>query len=140
METVSRNEFEEILELVNTGKPRQAAGLCEQCLQRNPNDVTVLGLYGAICAKMNDPKAAETYLRRAIELAPDFAKPYEDLGILMINLNRVEEAVPLLENASRLDPENADAAFNLAKALAKLGRGSDADGEAAEEAPAPAGA
>jgi len=62
-----------------------------------------------------------------IELAANFAKPHEDLGTLLLEENRPEEAVPLLQNATRLDPQAELAFFNLGKALAKLGKGSEAD-------------
>jgi tetratricopeptide (TPR) repeat protein len=132
-QSASRAQFEEVIELINTGQAEQAERLCRAALQEYPRDVTMLGLMGALCVKMNQPGAAEKYLRKTIKLAPSFAKPHEDLGLLLINLGRHEEAVPLLENAIRLDPKSPHAAFNLGKALAKLGRGKEAD-EAFEEA------
>jgi tetratricopeptide (TPR) repeat protein len=126
-QTASRAQFEEIIELINEGQAEQARQLCHTALQQFPRDVTMLGLMGAICMKTNDNKEAERYLRETLKLAPSFAKPHEDLGILLVNLGRNEEAVPILEKAARLDPKNPGILFNLGKALAKQGKGKEAD-------------
>lgn len=126
-QSASRAQFEEIIEFINSGQLAQAAQLCGTALDQFPRDVTMLGLMGVICMKMNRIADAEKYLRKTVELAPSFAKPHEDLGILLINLGRFEEAVPLLQTAARLDPKSADTLFNLGKALAKQGKGKEAD-------------
>jgi tetratricopeptide (TPR) repeat protein len=126
-QTASRAQFEEIIELINEGQAEQARKLCHGALQQFPSDVTMLGLMGAICMKTNANKDAEQYLRKTLKLAPSFAKPHEDLGILLVNLGRNEEAVPILEKAARLDPRNPGVLFNLGKALAKQGKGKEAD-------------
>ena len=59
-------------------------------------------LLGAILLKLREFEAAEAHLRRAIELAPTFAKPHEDLGRLLVEQGRPEEAVELLKSATRL--------------------------------------
>ncbi|MGH8034301.1 MAG: tetratricopeptide repeat-containing sulfotransferase family protein, partial [Lysobacterales bacterium] len=70
---------------------------------------------------------AEKYLRISIDLAPNFAKPYSDLGQLLVETRRPEEAVEVLETAVRLDAGEGDAWFSLGKARAMLGLGAEAD-------------
>jgi len=39
--------------------------------------------------------------RRAIAVDPDFGNPYNDIGAYLIQLGRIEEAIPWLERAKR---------------------------------------
>jgi tetratricopeptide (TPR) repeat protein len=125
--SATRAVFEEIIELINSGEMQSAINLCEESLERFPRDVNILGLLGAIYLKQNRHEEAEGILRRTIEMAPSFAKPHEDLGILLFDLGRAEEAIPLLEQAAHLDPKSETALFNLGKARAKAGKGKEAD-------------
>ena len=70
---------------------------------------------------------AEKYLRRAIELAPNFAKPHEDLGFLFYETGRPTDAVEVLETATRLDPQSEPAFYTLGRALAAIGKGTESD-------------
>ncbi len=87
----------------------------------------MLALLGAVQIKRRRYKDAERWLSRAIDLAPTFAKPHEDLGFTLIQQNRAEEAVDVLRKATRLDPTLELAWLNLGKALAMLGEGKEAD-------------
>jgi tetratricopeptide (TPR) repeat protein len=84
-------------------------------------------LLGATLLKIRKVPEAEKYLRKAIRLAPTFAKPHEDLGHLLLEKGEAGEAARVLKKATRLDPELDKAFFNLGKALAMLGMGSKAD-------------
>ncbi len=119
--------FDEILELVNDGRLGQAERRCREMLEAHPRDVNIVGLLGAIHVKMRRYADAEPILKRAIEMAPSFAKPHEDLGFVLLEQNRAGEAVDVLRNAVRLDPQLEWAHFNLGKALAATGRGEQAD-------------
>ena len=39
--------------------------------------------------------------RRAIDIDPEFGNPYNDIGAYLIELRRLDEAIPWLERASR---------------------------------------
>ncbi|MCR8923160.1 sulfotransferase [Dasania sp. GY-MA-18] len=125
--TASQEVFNEAIEYLNTGKAQKAIDLCLRAIERNNEDVNMIALLGAIYLQINDIEKAERNLKQAIDLAPTFAKPYEDLGILMVTEERFDEALSYLEKAVRLDPSLADAYFNLGKTLANLGRGREAD-------------
>jgi len=129
----SRATFEEAIRLLGEGHAQQALEACNRALQRSPGDVNILGLTGAILIQLRQPRDAEKILLKTIELAPTFAKPHEDLGMLLVSQQRAEDAIPLLEKAVRLDDELESAWFHLGKALAICGRGKEAD-EAYEKA------
>lgn len=119
--------FLEAIELVNAGKVGEAMERCRDAIKRDARDVNMTALLGALLLKSREIEMAERFLRRAIELAPDFAKPQEDLGLLLEGSGRLEEALPVLENATRLDPQSELGFMALGRALAGLGRGDEAD-------------
>ncbi len=65
-------------------------------------------------------------LTQSIALDPSKAASHHDLGIALIALGRIEEAVETFAAAARLDPELASAQHNLAFALDSIGRSEQA--------------
>jgi tetratricopeptide (TPR) repeat protein len=65
---------------------------------------------------------AERELRRALELGPDQAGPGANLGSLLIQQGRLEEAVEVLEKALGRDSSSLETRTNLIVALGRLGR------------------
>jgi tetratricopeptide (TPR) repeat protein len=49
-------------------------------------------------------------------------KVYNDLGVALAHVGRLEEAIPAYEEALRLKPDYAEAQYNLGVALARVGR------------------
>ena len=119
--------FDEALELINAGDPAAAEKLCREAVERNPKDINMSGLLGAVLIKRRRLDEAEQVLKQTIALAPTFAKAHEDLGYALLEQERYEEAVEVLQKAARLDPKLDAAHFNLGKALASTGRGKEAD-------------
>ena len=122
-----RAAFNHAIDLVHAGRVSAAATFCRDFLRRTPGDVNMTALLGAVLLKLRQFKDAERHLRRAIELAPSFAKPHEDLGYLLVEQGRAEEAVEGLKTATRLDPQAEMAFFTLGRALSMTGRGAEAD-------------
>lgn len=123
----ARATFSEAIDLVNAGKANEAETVCREALKDDPENVNLLALFGAILVKRRQYVEAEGQLRAAIDLAPTFAKPHEDLGHLLLQLGRAENAVEILQQAVRLDPKMEAAWLNLGKSLAMLGNGKEAD-------------
>jgi tetratricopeptide (TPR) repeat protein len=122
-----RRLFDEILAQLQARQTEQAVASSLALLNQYPDDINILGLLGAALGDQRRYDEAEAVLRRVIDLAPTFAKPCEDLGILLMQQNKAEAALPLLEKAVRLDPTLEEAHFQAGKALALLGRGQEAD-------------
>ena len=119
--------FNEVIRLIAEGDLGKSEARCRAALEGYPRDVNMMGLLGALLVKMDRREEAEATLRDVIAAAPTFAKPHEDLGILLMLSGRTADALPMLERATRLDPTLERAWFNLGKALAFLGRGKEAD-------------
>ena len=122
-----RTLFDEILQQLRARQFDRAITACRDALLTFPEDINILGLLGAALGDKGQLEEAEKILNQVIDLAPTFAKPYEDLGTLLLRQGRVDEALPLLEKAVRLDPKLDDAHFHLGRALAMKGRGVEAD-------------
>lgn len=76
-----------------------------------------------------DARAAQGRLEEALALRaegarlwPTIARNQVDTGVLLLKLDRQEEALPYFEAAVKLNPEDAIAHMMLANALGKLGR------------------
>jgi tetratricopeptide (TPR) repeat protein len=67
-----------------------------------------------------DPASAEAAYRRAIALAPEWADPYLNLGIVLCEAGRAAEAAALYRDALGHCPREALLHFNLAVALEDL--------------------
>jgi tetratricopeptide (TPR) repeat protein len=123
----AKSALNEAVALINAGQIDKAEAICRSGIARNSDDVNMVALLGAIQLKSRRIPEAEKHLRQAIRLAPTFAKPHEDLGLLLLDKGQPEEATRILKKATRLDPDLDCAYFNLGKALAMLGRGREAD-------------
>ena len=68
---------------------------------------------------------------RAIEIDPEFGNPYNDIGVYLMQQNRLDEAIPWLEKAKRA-PRYEPRQFpfmNLGRIYAKQGKWFQALGE-----------
>lgn len=87
------------------GKAREAA---ERALHFEPDRAEAQLAMGWICMYHDwDWKAADSFFRRAVELAPADAEALRDTGVLAGYLGRLDEAVALLRRAAALDPLSA---------------------------------
>ena len=77
---------------------------------------------GTIYVQQGRIDLAESHLRRAISLKPDFAEAFANLGILYDNTRRSSQAITQLQKAITLDPQNAIYHYNLGLAYAKSNR------------------
>jgi Tfp pilus assembly protein PilF len=90
-------------------------------LEIDPRNATALAGLGAT-AQAVAPDVLESQLRAAIARDPDSAALHFTLGGLYASQSRWTEAQAQLFDAHRLDPANADCAFNLAVSLDHLGK------------------
>jgi Tfp pilus assembly protein PilF len=113
---------------VAAGQYEEGVRCFEQALQRNPNIAVVHYLLADALLKQTDADAAriEKSLKRAIELDATYAPAPLALGKLHMRAGRLPEAVAEFEQVIRLDPNLAEAYYQLSRALNRLKRTAEA--------------
>jgi tetratricopeptide (TPR) repeat protein len=76
-----------------------------------------------------DLRQVEALLRRAVTLDPKLAKAFLELGILLSDQQRYQDAIQQLQSAARLEPDLAQAHYRLAQAYQRTGQKTLADKE-----------
>lgn len=108
-------------ELLQAGKPADAAQIYRHMLEENPeNGQTAYNLALALEA-MHDTQGAEDALHKAIECDPKLAKARAELGQLELTKGDVASAKKWLESALELTPGLVEARGNLAMIYARTG-------------------
>jgi tetratricopeptide (TPR) repeat protein len=113
---------------IAAGQYEEGVRCFEQALQRNPNIAVVHYLLADALLKQTDADAAriEKSLKRAIELDATYAPAPLALGKLHMRAGRLPEAVAEFEQVIRLDPNLAEAYYQLSRALNRLKRTAEA--------------
>jgi tetratricopeptide (TPR) repeat protein len=75
------------------------------------------------------PSEAMSCFRTALKIRPDFAVSHNNLGVVLIQQNRVEESIAEYREALRLKPDLTVAHTNLASALNRSGQPLEARNE-----------
>lgn len=97
------------------GRTADAANSYRQALKANPSHAVARYNLGLCEKAQGDMTAAEASWRDALRYQPAYAPAHRALGELLLGQQRVAEAVPHLETAVRLDPDD-DASRKLLNA------------------------
>jgi tetratricopeptide (TPR) repeat protein len=98
-------------------------------LKLNPNDAIAEYQIGQILAAQQKPDAAVARYQEALTLRPDFVPAMIAAGKSRAQAKEYGQAVPLLEHAAALQPDNEAAHYNLMIVYRNLGRTADAQRE-----------
>lgn len=123
----SHPSVRQAIEALQASKLDVAEALCREYLNLHPKSVEHLRLLGHALMQQKRFGEAETQLKIAIELAPDFPPLLEDLGSALAQQRKFEEAILFFGQAVRQDPGAANAHKKLGQAFAAVGRGREAD-------------
>ena len=137
--------IEEILNLYKSGKLNKAKKKIENCIKKFPKSFVLFNILGAICVGQDELEAAINHHKKSIEINPDYAEGYNNLGIAFQKLglfeeaiknfaptynnlgvalkclNKLDEALMNSKKAIELDPKFADAHNNIGEILEGLG-------------------
>ena len=94
-----------------------AEKLCRDGIARNGSDVNLIALLGAILLKSGQLEESEQHLRKVINIAPGFAKAYDDLGVLLMRRDEFHEAELMFREAVKLLPKLGSSWFGLVHAM-----------------------
>jgi len=95
-------------------------------LKLNPDDAVAEYEIGQILQAENKPQEAAARFERAVARSPDFTEGLLAVARIRSDAKHYDEAIPLLERAVRLEPENESGHYNLMLAYRNAGRNEDA--------------
>ena len=104
----------------------EAAALLRRFVDLVPDSSHGWTALGVAQSRDGDVQGATTSLGRALEIDPQNAYALRNLGALL-GKESPQEALPILERAARLMPEDQAAQYGYAQCLLQLGRTGDAD-------------
>jgi tetratricopeptide (TPR) repeat protein len=105
----------------------EAAALYEQVIELDASHAEALNNLGASLSYLGGRyEEAEQCFRQAIEIKPEFAEPYCNLGVLLRQKSHLAESEAVLRRALKLRPNYHDARIDLGLTLLFLGRLRDA--------------
>lgn len=104
-------------QLISAGKLDQAEVQLRRVLRSKPEDVRALDLLGVIRVLQHQDSQAEEFFTRVVKKEPGFAPGRAHLGLLDLQMGRLDDALPHLREALRLDPSRSDARSALVHIL-----------------------
>ncbi len=108
-------------ELMQAGKPAEAAQIYRQMLEQSPNSAWTAYNLALALEGTSDTKGAEDALLQSIHIDPKLAKPRAELGQLKLTEGDLETSQQWLQSALDLEPQLVDARGNLAMIYARKG-------------------
>lgn len=113
-----------------TGRSREAAEQFERAATLAPQDA-VPPYYAALAwSEVGDLRKTEAMFRESVRRDPTRSRSWYNLGLLLNQTKRVEEALQVLATAEAAAPTDADIPYAVATILAQQGRRGDAEAAA----------
>lgn len=107
------SQYQEINALIEQD-PDEAHRRCRELLNQNPDDVLALFLIGTIEAKCERFGLAYNIFRRVVDLKPDRAEAWNNVGMALEGMHRSEEARKAFLEAWNRDKKNPSYPANVA--------------------------
>jgi tetratricopeptide (TPR) repeat protein len=112
-----------------TADAQEAKQQFQQELEIDPSNAGAEFVLGVLARRDEHLGEAVGHFSRATQLDAGFGDAFLELGSALIALKQFSEAIPPLESAVRLQPENPATHYNLATAYNRAGRKEEADKE-----------
>lgn len=104
--------------LKNLRRYAEAIAAYRRALVLMPDEAAVMNNLGLSLSQLGDRDVeAALWLRRSLRVKPDFADAWLNLGLVMRNQNRIDQAMGHCRTALAVDPDHAEAHMLLATCL-----------------------
>src|SRR5919202_3797446 len=113
--------FQQAQASYDAGDFRRCRELALQSLAERPDDVRLLRLAGRSSLEL-DLEDAAPYLQKVVQLAPDDAAAWHDLGTALVDDGNMPEAAEAFRQVIRLRPDDTAALINLGHTVYALGQ------------------
>jgi len=114
--------IDEVLNLFKSGKLSKAKIEIENYIKKFPKSFVLFNILGAVCAGQDELEVAINHHKKSIEINPDYAEGYNNLGIAFQKLGLFEEAVKNYKKTLKLKPDFSLAYNNLGVVLKSLNK------------------
>ena len=118
--------YQSATQLLKAGDTVAAERAFQSLWKANSNDPNLANAIGAALNAAGKQDEAVLWYNRAIELNPEFAPAYNNLGLNYASRGKLEQAAGPLRKACKLDPQNVRAFYNLGLVLIQLRRYAEA--------------
>ena len=120
-EVIRQSGADYVSKLMEEDKTEEALTLANELLEQAPT-AQLYNLLGRIYGeKKGDIDAAIPYLQKAIELDPEFASAYENLGIAYATKGEFRKALDFMTKALEIEPDNRHVMNNIAMLYGDMG-------------------
>lgn len=126
---VNASRLQDAARALTSGDLHSAEKSLQAVLHSSPQDYRALDLLGVVRALQKNEREADALFRRAIQEQPGFAPAHAHLGLLLVQRDRVDDAVPHLREAIRLDPARTDASGALVHILREQAQHAETAGD-----------
>ena len=109
----SKDQLDGFVSLYQQGKYEEALVRGKALSEQFPGNAFIPNILGAVHAALGDNEAAVSSYNKAIEIKPDYAEPYNNLGVSLKTLGRHTEAITSYNKAIEIQPDYAEAYYNL---------------------------
>ena len=114
-------QLQSIVNLFTQRRLKQALSESSQMLEKFPNSVILFNIVGASNAGLREFDAAIESYKKALEIKPDYAEVYYNMGIALKDKGDPEAAIDSYKQALKIKPDYAEAYYNMGNALKNKG-------------------
>lgn len=111
-----------LVQVLNSGDFVRAEQAAREMSKAFPNEPFVFNILGYACGMVGDQKAAIDAFKWAIKLNPNFVEAMSNYGSYLVQIDRPDDALPVLQKAVAKKPDYAEAHHNLGVAYYALGQ------------------
>ncbi|WP_077036236.1 tetratricopeptide repeat protein [Pelomonas sp. KK5] len=132
------NDLENAQKLWLAGQRTQAVSTIEQALKLTPDELKLRFALGVMKMELGQKDEAAALFTGLTQDFPDLADPYNNLAVIHASQGQLDLARTELEQALRLQPDNAAAQENLGDVLVRLALRAYQQAQGAQIAPSDA--
>ncbi len=104
--SVRHPELVEAIDFLHEGKLGQAERLTKDFLMQHPADVSAMRILADVALKLDQLKDARHLLERCLQLAPDFHLARHNYALVLLRLQKLEEAHAQVSTLLAREPNN----------------------------------
>ena len=113
-------QLQSIVNLFTQRRLKQALSESSQMLEKFPNSVILFNIVGASNAGLREFDAAIESYKKALEIKPDYAEAYYNMGNALKDKGDPEAAIDSYKQALKIKPDYAEAYNNMGIALKRV--------------------